>query len=202
MNSRLDKNNSGKSHKKIIIISIVAILFVIMLMITVASLSIAGKSSIETESAKQSKRSKKVSSSSQISSEKSVSIIASTSSSVSSSSESNNVTDEERSIYFTRMSIGLAVGKVIYYDAGKDTPKLDYFEEIPEGFKIYFVDGMSYDVRDTIYSENLESEYNFGNNHGFEIYFDHAPAVRLKVPQGLGGVYDITPDMLNQYAIR
>lgn len=197
MRSRLDKNNSNKSHKKIIIISIVVVLFAVMLMITVVSLSIAGKSSIEAESAKQNRRSKKVSSSSQASSEKSVSTIASTSSSISSSSESinsNSVNGEERSMYFTRMSIGLAVGKAI--------PKVDYFEEISEGFKIYFVDGMSYNVRDTIYSENLDSEYNFGNNHGFEIYFDHAPAVRLKVPQGLGGVYDITPDMLKQYAIR
>lgn len=208
MNSRLDKNNSGKSHKKIIIISIVAILFVIMLMITVASLSIAGKSSIETESAKQSKRSKKVSSSSQISSEKSVSTNStSVSSDVSSSSESVNqygVTADEQSMWFTRMIIGLSVGASAYSDDGKDVPELDHFEEIPNGFKVYFADGMSYKVIDTGFYRNLASEYNLGNdNHRFEVYFDDKPAITLKKPQGqLGGAFDVTPDMLKQYAIR
>ncbi|MGM5490052.1 hypothetical protein [Weissella koreensis] len=210
MRSRLDKNNSNKSQKKIIIISIVAVLFAVMLMITMASLSIAGKSSIEAESAKQNKRSKKVSSSSQASSEKSVSISTSNTSistSVSSSSESvknNGVTDDEQSMYFTRMRIGLSVGKAIYSDNGKDTPKLDHFEEIPGGFKIYFVDGMLYKVRDTGFYRNLASEYNLGNdNHRFELYFDDKPAITLKMPQGqLGGAFDVTPDMLKQYAIR
>ncbi|WP_057756187.1 hypothetical protein [Weissella kandleri] len=205
MNSRLDKNNNGKIHKRIIIISIIAILFVIMLVITVASLSIAGKLSIEAESAKQSKQSKKIRSSSQTSSEKSVSISrTNVSSDVSSTTESVNkygVTSDEQSMFEIRLRIAGAVSKAMYYDAGDDTPKLDHFEEIPGGFKIYFVDGMSYKVRDTGFARNLASLYDFGNNHGFEIYFDDKPSVGLEVPQ-MGGVYDITPDMLKQYAIR
>lgn len=201
MNSRLDKNNNGKSHKKVIVISIVAILFVVMLMITVASLSIAGKSSIEAESAKSSKQIKKVSSSSSTSVEKSTNV----SSDVSSSTEtvnSNEVTDDEQSMYFTRVEIGVAVGKAMYYDAGDDVPQLDHFEEIPGGFKIYYVDGMTYNVRDTGYRHYLASMYDFGGSHGYEIYFDNKPAVGLEVPQMGGANFDITPDMLKQYAIR
>lgn len=119
-----------------------------------------------------------------------------------SSSVSGAVTQHETDMYERRQMIVWSINKAMYYDEDRDVPNLDHIVEIPQGFTVYFDNGDQYNVRDTGFQRNLAPNYNFGENHGWEIYYDNAPSVVLGVPQGVGGVVFPTVQDLKQYGIR
>ncbi|APS41275.1 hypothetical protein FOL01_0416 [Weissella jogaejeotgali] len=126
-----------------------------------------------------------------------------TESSVDSSEDTDSsVTQHETDMLGRRQMIVWAIDKAMYYDGDEDVPALDHIVEIPNGFTIYYENGDEYNVRDTGFQRNLAPEYNFGENHGWEIYHDHAAATVLKVPQDVGGVVIPTVEDLEQYGIR
>ena len=126
-----------------------------------------------------------------------------TESSVDSSEDTDSpVTQHETDMLERRQMIVWAINKAMYYDGDEDVPELDHIVEIPQGFTIYYDNGDQYNVRDTGFQENLAPEYNFGENHGWEIYHEHAAATVLEVPQGVGGVVIPTVEDLEQYGIR
>lgn len=126
-----------------------------------------------------------------------------TESSVDSSEDTDSpVTQHEIDMLGRRQMIVWAIDKAMYYDRDEDAPALDHIVEIPNGFTIYYENGDQYNVGDTGFQRNLAPEYNFGENHGWEIYHEHAAASALKVPQDVGGVVIPTVADLEQYGIR
>lgn len=112
------------------------------------------------------------------------------------------VTQHETDMLERRQMIVWAIDKAMYYDVNENVPDLDHIVEIPQGFTIYFENGDQYNVRDTGFQKNLAPKYNFGENHGWEIYHEHAAATVLEVPQGVGGVAMPTVQDLKKYGIR
>ncbi|MGK4017703.1 hypothetical protein AB0Y21_05430 [Weissella paramesenteroides] len=121
------------------------------------------------------------------------------------SSQDNEITNNEKKMLHQRIMIQLGVNKFVYNRTNENTPKLMYMKEITGGFSLYYDDGSVYNVRDMGYIPNIESRYDFGESHGFEMYFDHTPAVRLETPDGIGDPYvgrEIPEQDLEKYAIR